>query len=108
MPTENVTLSKNSRHSPTVMAETSATTVCFDHHPCDDGGPAEHNLLDDKATATGCIVYDYIRHVGGTVDREIAESVFVSLSTDTGWFRYPNTNVKVMELVAELPPEQLA
>ncbi|MCB9897233.1 MAG: bifunctional oligoribonuclease/PAP phosphatase NrnA [Planctomycetes bacterium] len=81
---------------------TSATTVCFDHHPCENDGPAAINVLDPRATATGVLVYDYIQHVGGTIDREIAESVFVSLSTDTGWFRYPNTNDKVMALAAEL------
>jgi len=79
-----------------------ATKVCFDHHPCDNGGPADIFIHDPTATATGCLTYDYIRHVGGEIDREIAESVFVSLCTDTGWFRYPNTNARVMDLVAEL------
>jgi phosphoesterase RecJ-like protein len=60
------------------------------------------NLLDETSTATGRIVWDYIRHVGARVDREIAESVFVSVSTDTGWFRYANTDVGVMKLAAEL------
>jgi len=79
-----------------------ATTVCFDHHPCDNGGPADIFIHDHTATATGCLTYEYIKHVGGEIDREIAESVFVSLSTDTGWFRYPNTSARVMDLVAEL------
>ncbi len=84
-----------------------ATTVCIDHHPCEGDGPADLNLLDPTATATGRLVYDYIRHVDGQVDREIAESVFVSLSTDTGWFRYPNTSADVMELVADLSQHRL-
>jgi phosphoesterase RecJ-like protein len=79
-----------------------ATIVCFDHHPCDNGGPADIFIHDHTATATGCLTYDYIKHVGGEIDREIAESVFVSISTDTGWFRYPNTSARVMDLVAEL------
>jgi phosphoesterase RecJ-like protein len=79
-----------------------ARTVCFDHHPCESDGPADINVMDCKATATGRIVWDYIRHVEGRVDREIAESVFVSLSTDTGWFRYGNTDKSVMALAAEL------
>jgi phosphoesterase RecJ-like protein len=79
-----------------------ARTVCVDHHPCEDGGPAHVNLMDERATATGRIVWDYIQHVGARVDREIAESVFVSVSTDTGWFRYANTDAGVMQLAAEL------
>jgi phosphoesterase RecJ-like protein len=79
-----------------------ATKVCIDHHPCEDDGPADLNLLDPRATASGRIVWDYIAHVGGQVDREIAESVFVSICTDTGWFRYQNTDASVVALAAEL------
>jgi phosphoesterase RecJ-like protein len=82
-------------------------TVCVDHHPCEDEGPADVNLLDSTATASGRIVWDYIRHVGGRVDREIAEGVFVSLSTDTGWFRYANTDASVLALAAELAAHRL-
>jgi phosphoesterase RecJ-like protein len=84
------------------VREGKARTVCVDHHPCEDEGPADINLMDERATATGRIVWDYIRHVEARVDREIAESVFVSVSTDTGWFRYANTDAGVMELAAEL------
>jgi len=77
-------------------------TACFDHHPCDDDGPAQVNLLDPRATASGRIVWDYVRHVGGRIDREIAESVFVSVCTDTGWFRYQNTDASVLGLATEL------
>jgi len=79
-----------------------ARTVCFDHHPCDDGGPADLNLLDSTATATGRIVWDYIRHAKGRIDHEIAECVFVSIASDTGWFRYQNTDAEVIRLAAEL------
>lgn len=77
-------------------------TVCIDHHPCDGDGPAQVNLLDPRATASGRIVWDYVRHVGGRVDRELAECVFVSVCTDTGWFRYQNTDASVLALATEL------
>jgi phosphoesterase RecJ-like protein len=89
------------------VREGRASTVCVDHHPCEDGGPADVNLMDETATATGRIVWDYIQHVGGRVDREIAESVFVSVCTDTGWFRYANTDAGVMRLAAELAGYEL-
>jgi len=84
-----------------------APKVCIDHHPCEGDGPADLNVLDETATATGRLVFDYIEYVGGRVDREVAESVFVSLSTDTGWFRYPNTTPSVMGLVARLCEHRL-
>jgi phosphoesterase RecJ-like protein len=83
------------------------TTVCFDHHPCDNGGPADINVMDSSATATGRLAWDYINHVDGRIDREIAESVFVSICTDTGWFRYPNTTAGVLDLAAHLTRYQL-
>jgi phosphoesterase RecJ-like protein len=97
-------LSSLSRLGPleTPVREGSCKTVCIDHHPCEDQGPADVNLLDQQATATGRIVWDYIQHVEGRIDREIAESVFVSVSTDTGWFRYSNTDAEVMRLGADL------
>ena len=84
------------------MGASRATKVCIDHHPCEDDGPGDLNLLDPRATASGRIVWDYVNHVGGHVDRELAESVFVSVCTDTGWFRYQNTDASVMALAAEL------
>lgn len=97
-------LSSYSRLGPLAepLARSSARKVCIDHHPCEEGGPADINLLDPGATATGRIVWDYIRHVGGRVDREIAEGVFVSICTDTGWFRYSNTDAAVLQLAVEL------
>ncbi len=83
------------------------TTVCIDHHPHEGDGPADINLVDATATATGRIVWDYINHVQGKVDREIAESVFVSICTDTGWFRYANTTAAVLELASILSRYQL-
>lgn len=84
------------------VEDSGITTICVDHHPCENGGPADVNVLDDTATATGRIAWDYIQHVDGKVDREIAESVFVSICTDTGWFRYQNTTSSVLDLAAEL------
>lgn len=89
------------------VIDSGLATVCFDHHPTEGGGPAHVNVLDPTATATGCLALRYIKYVEGEVDREIAESVFVSLSTDTGWFRYPNSNVEVLELAAELAAYRL-
>jgi len=87
--------------------EGGAKSVCIDHHPCDDGGPADLNILDPSATATGTLVHRYIQHAGGAIDKQIAESVFVSLCTDTGWFRYPNTTPAALELAAELAKHRL-
>lgn len=84
-----------------------AKTVCFDHHPCPDSGPALVNVLDPRATATGVLVWRYLQHVGAVIDREIAEGVFVSLATDTGWFRYPNTDAAALALGAELASYRL-
>lgn len=75
--------------------------VCVDHHVT-DVLPGDLNLHDPSAPATGKIVLELVKEFGGRIDRKIAESLLVAISTDTGWFRYSNTDVQVLRDAAEL------
>lgn len=75
--------------------------VCVDHHPA-DRLPGDLNLHDPSKPATGKIVLDLIRELGGTIDGRIAQALLVAISTDTGWFRYPNTTAQVLRDAADL------
>lgn len=75
--------------------------VCVDHHQADEL-PGDLNLHDPSSPATGAIVFDLIRALGGVVDGPIAEALLVAISTDTGWFRYSNTSAQVLLDAAEL------
>ncbi len=77
------------------------TLVNIDHHYSNDRY-GDVNLVDPGACATGEIVFHLIKALGVPLDKGIAESVYTSLSTDTGGFRYPNTTPQVLRLAAEL------
>ncbi len=84
-----------------VKREEFGTLVNIDHHFSNDRY-GDYNLVLPEASATGEIVYHLIKALEVKVDRGIAESVYTSLVTDTGGFRYSNTTPRVLRLAAEL------
>jgi phosphoesterase RecJ-like protein len=78
-----------------------AFTICIDHHAM--VSPFWNlNCVDDQASASGQIVYEAIRAMGGAITPEIAEAIYVSLVTDTGHFRFPRSTAHVHRMVADL------
>ncbi len=75
--------------------------VNIDHHYF-NGYFGDYNLVFPGASATGEIVYRLIRALNIKIDRGIAESIYTSISTDTGGFRYSNTSPQILRLAAEL------
>ncbi|MDD5134141.1 MAG: bifunctional oligoribonuclease/PAP phosphatase NrnA, partial [Phycisphaerae bacterium] len=75
--------------------------LVIDHHLTGDGlGTVE--IVDSTAAATGEIVFDLIKYAGWKITPAIAEALFIAISTDTGWFRFDNTDSRVMRNAAEL------
>ena len=75
--------------------------LVLDHHETSDHlGDAE--LVDHNAAAAGLIVLDLLRYAGWPVTGKIAEAIFVAVATDTGWFRFSNTDSTVFRTCAEL------
>ena len=75
--------------------------VNIDHHP---SNPRYGDLvyIDPDAPATGQILFDLIRGESLPFNRDIAENLYVAISTDTGSFQYPNTTARTFEIAAEL------
>ena len=68
-------------------------TLNIDHHPHPDEHPFTHNVVDLQAASTGDMVYDYIKTVrDGKITKSMAEGIYTAVMTDTGCFRYSNTN----------------
>ena len=53
---------------------------------------ATWEIVDATAGATGDIIYDTLMEMGVTLDKPMAEALYIAVSTDTGCFRYANTN----------------
>ena len=75
--------------------------MCVDHHLLKDVD-AEFSILDVNAASTGEVIYRLIEHAGPEVTREIAECIYTTLVVDTGFFKYSNTNDKVLALASKL------
>jgi nanoRNase/pAp phosphatase (c-di-AMP/oligoRNAs hydrolase) len=78
-----------------------ATTVCIDHHDVVDPFWTI-NIVDEDASATGELVFQIIKALGGAIDMEGAQAAYVSLVTDTGYFRFSKTSPRSHEAAAEM------
>ena len=76
-------------------------TLVMDHHP-DNPRYAQYNTVDGRASAAGCIVRRCLKALGIPVTQEIAACLYCALSTDTGNFRFQNTNAETFSIMAEL------
>jgi phosphoesterase RecJ-like protein len=86
----------------TVAAIKSAKVwINIDHHPSNPGY-GDLVYIDPNAPATGQILFELITTQNLPIDRDIAENLYVAISTDTGSFQYPNTTARTFEIAAEL------
>lgn len=77
------------------------TNVCIDHH-ISNSGFAEINVIDANASSAGEMIFDLVNHMNGKITKEIAEAVFLAISTDTGWFKFSNTSAKTLKACSKL------
>lgn len=78
-----------------------ALKICIDHHPiCGDF--ADVNLVCEDACASGELVLDLLTFMEGTLTARIAEALYSAIITDTGVFRFPNTNERTLRAAARL------
>ena len=75
--------------------------INIDHHPSNPGY-GDLVYIDPTAPATGQILFELIKQQQLPLDADIAENLYVAISTDTGSFQYPNTTARTFEIAAEL------
>ncbi len=75
--------------------------ACVDHHKSNTGF-AEVNVVAPDACATGLILADLARAWKVKMDAELAALLYIAIYTDTGGFRYSNTDAKTLSTAAEL------
>ncbi len=83
------------------LKQNNKPVLVIDHHITNDGlGDVE--LIDTSAAATGLIIFDLLKHADWEITEKIAQALFVAVATDTGWFRFNNTDSRVHRSCAEL------
>lgn len=84
-----------------VFRKTTATKVCIDHHAsAEDIGAI--NFKDINSEATGALVFDFAQAFEIPITPAIASAMYSAIATDTGWFRFPSTTSRTMEVIARL------
>jgi len=73
--------------------------LVIDHHPS-NGNYGKDNLVIPECGACAEIVYDVLMELGVRITINIAECLYVGVSTDTGCFKYSNTTVHSHEVAA--------
>ena len=83
------------------IRETAAKKIIIDHHIGHDDMGAEL-FKDTSAAACGLIVAESVDHLGCELTRELAEPLFITMATDTGWFRFSSTDGRTLRVAARL------
>lgn len=84
--------------------EVTGEVVALDHHG--SGRPfGDLFVSDPSVAAVGVLVAQLADLLGWAITREAALGIYLSIVSDTGGFRYANTNAQVLRLAARLVEE---
>jgi phosphoesterase RecJ-like protein len=75
--------------------------INIDHHITNTGF-GNFKLIDTSASATAEIVYRLIKGIGVPIDKSIATCIYTGIITDTGSFRFANTNPTAFAICKEM------
>ncbi len=81
--------------------------ACIDHHPQmgygENGSPYRYTLIDFTAPSTGTLVWQYLRsYRKEAITRTMADALYTALVTDTGSFKYDNTDGRAHLMAMDL------
>ncbi len=77
--------------------------VVIDHHlPAHNSKLITYKWIDPDASATGVLIYKLLNALRIPVDKEIATNLYTAILTDTGGFRYSNTNPESLNIASQL------
>lgn len=79
-----------------------AKKLVIDHHVHHGDTWWDAALVDQTASATGVLVHRLARALDVELDPIAARGLFTSLVTDTGWFKYSNTDAETLLIAGEL------
>lgn len=77
------------------------TIFNIDHH-ISNARFGHYNYVKPEAAACGEVIYEIMKRLNLPLTKKEAVPLYVSLSTDTGSFKYSNTSVRVHRIAAEL------
>ncbi|EPR39231.1 phosphoesterase RecJ domain protein [Desulfococcus multivorans DSM 2059] len=76
-------------------------TLNIDHHPSNTGF-GDLQYVDTGACSTAEMVYRIVKAIGVSMDRDISTAIYTGILTDTGSFRFANTNQTAFSICLEM------
>jgi len=84
------------------IRESGKPRVCIDHHQGGSTDIADIFIRDTSAASAGVLISELIQYMNGRFTRPIADALYSSLITDTGTFRFSNTDSRAFALAEAL------
>jgi len=78
-----------------------ARRLIVDHHVTHDI-PAQAEMYDTTAGATGLVLLDWFTAAGWPINTVAASALFVSMATDTGWYRFSSADARMYRAAGRL------
>ncbi|MBE6948565.1 MAG: bifunctional oligoribonuclease/PAP phosphatase NrnA [Ruminococcaceae bacterium] len=75
--------------------------LSIDHHGS-NSLYAEENCICADAAACGEMIFDLMEAMGAALDPELADLIYIAVSTDTGCFAYTNTSARTLSIASSL------
>jgi len=75
-------------------------TIVIDHHSSNTGF-AKLNLIDTSSPATSFILFQLFKEWNVKINHDIALNLFMGMYTDTGGFKYPPCDYRILEAATE-------
>ena len=74
--------------------------LCLDHHPSNTGYAAE-TLVQTECAGCGELIWDLLEAMDVNITKDMAEAVYIAISTDSGCFRFANTTARTFRTAAK-------
>ena len=85
-----------------IIEGTTIETINIDHHPLTENDFFTHNFINLDASSVGEILYSYFSSLGSdTIDKKMMLGIYSAVLTDTGSFRFSNTNQLSHEIAVD-------
>ena len=88
------------------IVENASYIINIDHHITNTKF-GNINIVDYDASSTGEVIYELVNKMNYEISLELATCIYVSISTDTGSFKYTNTTSKTHEIVSDLLKKEI-
>jgi phosphoesterase RecJ-like protein len=84
------------------LAAAPSKKLVVDHHIHHGEAWWDEAFVDPTAAATGLLVRRIAKALDADLDVAAARGVFTSIVTDTGWFKYSNTDAETLRVASEM------